>query len=883
MTSPAVPAASSDGRFEVNLFERFCAQARKTPRARAIAHELGEVSYEDLLNRSNRFREALARLGLDAEQPVGVMMPRTPDLVACLLACLAQGLVYVPLDLENPPERTRRIVEGVRCRAIVGDPSLYGRFLGALDDPQGPLAGLAFVDLSVVSDKGSAGPVLPVAPGGARLAYVLHTSGSTGAPKGVETEHRNVASMVDAAAELLAVTAQDCFLAASPIGFDSAVAEVFLPLLTGASLFLTDRGIWLSPAKLAADIVHHGVTMVATGPSTWAVILSELKAIPRLRVLISHAEALPAELARRLVVHAEQAWNLYGPTETTVWACGQRLPAPDALDALGLDGTAPIGSALANAELQVINEDGRAADAGEIGELWISGDGVARGYRFDPDTTARKFVERGPERTRFYRTGDLVSIATGGAAQYHGRIDDQMKIRGMRVEPGEVESALLSHPQVRQAAVTWFDNGTGSRSIVAAIAGRPAPEAPALVKWLETRLPPQMIPSRFVPLETLPLLTTGKVDRSAIRRAATEAVLPASDQALGSVTALALAGLWQRILRVPDVKADANFLAVGGDSLAAVRLAGAVEATFKVRLPIESIFDSPTLERMAALIDHTRAREAAGAGDGHVVSLVEAPGGLPIFFNAVDHRLGEDGQWTVHAPLYSITPWSRAFGFASGHSVVDLAAGHVAAVREVQPVGPYRLAGVAAGALVALEMAQQLEREGEQVESLFLLNPVVPADSSGKGAAAAGRRMGSPWRALEERFVDTDAWQKLMFRLTLQASRQSWSPLRWLAPSGRWPGFWYPGKRFIRRYLPKPYRGRALAFFETSDDRTLWSAWLGDNAESHVLDGAGQGPFSATALAQWMPALEKHIDELNWGGSVDGDRIDHRSAASQRS
>ncbi|MBL9210227.1 MAG: amino acid adenylation domain-containing protein, partial [Opitutaceae bacterium] len=718
--SPALPDA--------NVADLVIRQARATPDAVAIVDRAGPTTYAALAARAGAIEQLLRQRHVAPEQPIGVLMPRTASLIAVLLAVMRAGAAYVPLDPDDPAERNRRIVAQSGCHLILGDRTAHEALRATLASTT-PAAALDFVDVGRIEPGDPGREFPPSAPGGRRLAYLLFTSGSTGAPKGVEIEHASVVNLLFAARDLLGFTAADRYLAASTIGFDISVAEIFLPLITGGSLLLRDRSIWLDPRALADDLRTQGVTVLQMGPSVWSVVLAEVAPFPPVRVAISTGEPVPPPLARRIAAVGTQAWNLYGPTETTVWSTAHRLTT--AADASPQAISAPIGRPLANTTVTIVDETGRPVGPGERGELCLGGAGVARGYRHQPALTAERFVVLGPDGERHYRTGDVVAWNAHGELEYFGRNDDQLKIRGVRIEPREVEAAILEHPAVAQTAATWFE-GAGSRSIVAGVVRRAGAEVTvaALHTWLGTRLPAAMVPSRLVFLPALPLAPSGKVDRGAIRARVTAAPVEEdeTDEAPDGLNATerVIADIWQRLLKVPAVGVDDHFLAIGGDSLAAVKMISEVETLFKISLPVQTVFEAPTLRRLAARVERANEQSPESYESNYLFPLVEVPGSRPLFFSNVDLRLAIRGTWKAPCTLYSISHWAQGSGFIKAKSVGDLARQHVARIRKVQPEGPYRLAGFSFGGLVALEMARQLRQDGERVDFLLLLDPMLP-------------------------------------------------------------------------------------------------------------------------------------------------------------
>ena len=338
-----------------NLFTLFAQQVKRRPEAVAVVDRTCEKSYTELEAHAGRVAAGLVEEGLELEQPVGVLMQRSADLVSTLLGVLKAGGCYVPLDPDDPYERTSRIAKEAGCKFVVGHSLLLKDFRVAMTSLPDLATDIVYLDSTEaganVDDTETILPE-PLPPAGNRLAYVLFTSGSTGNPKGVEVEHRSVINLLLAVRDLLGFTESDRYLATSTIGFDISVAEIFLPLITGGSVMLHDRRLVLEPGYLADEIRKHGVTVFQTGPSVWSVILAEVADFPRLRVAISTGEAISPALANRLSVVGDSVWNLYGPTEATVWATGHRLGSSGPVDPNRSSISAPIGRPFVNVDVR---------------------------------------------------------------------------------------------------------------------------------------------------------------------------------------------------------------------------------------------------------------------------------------------------------------------------------------------------------------------------------------------------------------------------------------------------------------------------------------------------------------------------------------------------
>lgn len=880
---------------ESNVFALFERHATMTPDAVAVVDADGPSSYRAISDRAEAVCRFLHSQNLAPEQPVGVLMQRRAELLAVLLGVWKAGGAYVPIDPDDPPDRVLRMLGACACQIMLGDRPLLDRLLmEAQSSNAASMAPPLCVGVDTIPAPGADAERSAIAAGGSRLAYLLFTSGSTGEPKAVAVEHRNVVALLRSACELLNFSRRDRYLAASTIAFDASITELFLPLATGASLVMRDRKILLDPKRLANDIRECGVSVVQTGPSVWSVLLAEIPDFPRVRVAITHGEAVDPELARRLCGYGEEVWNLYGPTETTVWAAGQRLTPepPESVSAI----SAPIGKPLPHLRAFVIDGQGEPVGQGVEGELCLAGPSVARGYYGNDALTRERFVHIQGERV--YRTGDMVLRDDSDTMHYFGRNDDQMKIRGVRIEPSEVEAALLRDPRVKQAATTWFPTQSGSRAIVAAVVARPGHSLKAqdLYDGLQTRLPRPMIPARFIFVPWLPMTTSGKVDRKALREAAIaehsdverDVRAPVSRPRY-SETEWALAEMWQRLIGVKHVKKDDHFFSIGGDSLSAVEMMVEAEALFDVQLPVHLTFEAPTLEDLARRIDAARSHSEADIAEDFVFPLTGDGDDTPIFFCHPDLILARKGLWTVPCRVYAIVYWAKGSGIIRASSIETLAAAHLANVKKIQPQGPYRLAGYSLGGLIALEMAQQLKAAGEEVDLLFLLDPMAPhhlavessnitpirPDPLRVRALRRSRRIlqgpreqgWSSWlsamTALPESLKRLSIISWVHFLLVDQHLKRPNSASKLLLPKNRWGAFWFSARRLVKRYVAQPYGGRTLAVFceDNSWSRETYKALLGTSADFHILESMHRSVFHGPTLEHWMGWLGEIVSD----------------------
>ncbi|NQZ89841.1 MAG: amino acid adenylation domain-containing protein [Colwellia sp.] len=594
-------------KYDENLYALFSAQANATPDAIAIVEGITtSTSYAELDRQATQIAAYLYTRHLSTEQPVGVMLPRTATMIAALLGILKSGSAYVPIDPDDPIARRLKIMTASGCKLVLTNDSSIDESRTSSLNFSSSVASIELLDINKIHVDSEEAALTAIASGGDRLAYIIFTSGSLGEPKGVEIEHRSVVNLLTTTRNLIGFTSADCFLAASTVGFDISVVELFLPLITGGRLLLRDRNCLMQPRQLAEDIRQYGVSVMQTGPSVWAVILAGVTNFPHLRVVISTAESLPHDLGRKLIDIGDQVWNLYGPTETTIWSTGLRITTETKEDPAFPCSSISIGHPLANTYLRIINEQGERVLDGEHGELCLAGMGLARGYYNNKALTLEKFVKMGDDQQRYYKTGDIVSWSAEGTLLYHGRNDEQMKIHGVRIDPGEVEACLLSHPGVAQAAITWYQGTSTARSVIAAIVvEKDSSVTPRqLYDWLTVRLPAPMIPSRYTFCNVLPLSNSGKVDRFAVRELAEREVDTSPRHARTLThTERKVMRIWQRVLGIENIALNDHFFSMGGDSLAAVSVIAHIEDVFIKNLSVRLVFEAPTIEQFAAHID----------------------------------------------------------------------------------------------------------------------------------------------------------------------------------------------------------------------------------------------------------------------------------------
>ena len=571
----------------------FDAQARRTPDAPAVLFEGRALSYAELDACANRLAHHLLALGVRSESLVGVWMERSIDMVVALLAVLKAGAAYVPLDPAFPRDRLAFMIGDAALDVVLTHSALAA---GLAAD--GPSAVRMDADAAAIAALPATPPAVDVA--ASHLAYAIYTSGSTGRPKGVEIEHAAVVNFLRSMHAEPGIVVGDRLVAVTTLSFDIAGLEIWGPLTAGGTVVLASRTTALDGLQLAALLDQAQATLLQATPATWRLLLeSGWRGRPGLKMLCG-GEALPRDLADRLLALPGELWNMYGPTETTIWSTLCRVH----------DTTRPIaiGRPIAETTVHVLEASGLPAPLGVAGELCIGGAGVARGYRNRPEMTAERFVhvtigDAAPERV--YRTGDLVRLRRDGQLEFVGRRDHQLKIRGFRVEPGEIETALLEHPAVKQAVVVGRHATPTDVRLVAYVvfqAGETLTTSDVR-RHLRVSLPEYMIPSMMMTVDSIATTPNGKVDRGALPDPFMNAMQPGPTYlppAPGPEQAMA--EIWRDVLRIELVGAEDNFFELGGHSLLALRVTAAVKKQLGRRLDPRLLFFQNLRQVTAAVV-----------------------------------------------------------------------------------------------------------------------------------------------------------------------------------------------------------------------------------------------------------------------------------------
>jgi amino acid adenylation domain-containing protein len=585
---------------ELCLHELIEAQVERTPDAVAVEFEGKVLTYRGLNHRANQLAWRLRELGVVPEAPVGVCVERSLNLLVALLAVLKAGGLYVPLDPSYPQERLSFMLEDSKVLVLL----TQGRQREKLPAvPDGAIC------LAVERAWGAVnGGNLRVWASPEQLAYVLYTSGSTGRPKGVAIPHKALVNFLESMRTRPGLSAADRLLAVTSLSFDISGLELYLPLLAGAQVDLVSREMAIDGARLQARLRDSGATVMQATPSTWQMMIDSGWQGKTLLKVLCGGEAMPENLSMELRQRADSVWNLYGPTETTVWSTLSRIEA---------DGVT-IGRPIENTGVVLLDVHLEPLPVGVPGELHIGGTGLARCYYGRPELTATFFVPNpycgldGEPGSRLYRTGDLARYLPDGRIEHLGRIDNQLKVRGFRIEPGEVETALVAHPAVGRVVVIAREERLVA--FLVAREGQVQPTAADLRDSLSAALPDFMMPTVFIWLSELPLTPSGKVDRRTLARMRISAVAAERHVPPRNELECEIAALWREVLRVEQVGVEDNFFELGGHSLLATQVVSRLRAAFGIELPLRRLFESPTVSALAAAVETARSEGAIAAG-----------------------------------------------------------------------------------------------------------------------------------------------------------------------------------------------------------------------------------------------------------------------------
>lgn len=889
------------------VWQQFRRRAAESPHLPAVATPAGTVSYGDLRERADRLTARLLAHGVRPEDRVGILLERGPELVAAIIGAAGAGAAYVPLDPEWPAERLAYMIRQSGARAALTSATLKHLVPETL---------ALEIDASPALARDEAIPAVPGCHPDAPV-YVIYTSGSTGQAKGVAVTHRALALRVAGMVRRYGLVLGDRILQFLSPSTDAFGEELYPALAAGATLYMHPRPAQVAPDDLVELIRAEEIGILHLPATYWAWLATALDASGRrlpssLRLTIVGGEAAPPACVLRWLARTAPGSafvNAYGPTEATITATTGILHSERELEQLS---RLPVGVPLPDTRVYLLDESLGLVPAGGIGEIYIGGAALARGYLNDPAATASRFLpdpfaSEGP--ARMYRTGDRGSWLPDGRLDFHGRLDEQIKLRGHRIEPGEIESALNRHPGVHQGVVTvrgegehaellaclvpdagaWQPRSSESvpeRDVERALSGwMPAPEAGAgtdgsaalthasLAAHLRRTLPEYMIPSSFRVFDAFPLTPSGKVDRRALV-GGVPLQAPVDRSAPRDSLEAEIHQIWRDVLNVATVGIREDFFAVGGHSLRAIALAARLEQAFGSGIPVRLLFEKRTIEQQAAFIRQEKSQSLRGClvplrptGSLRPVFLVHPGGGLVQVYTDLVAAL--DPQH----PVYGL----QSYGFGAGEvpmrRVEEMAARYLDEIRTVQPAGPYQLAGLSLGCVVVYEMAQQLAAMGETVSFLALLDsgpvsqPVRYSDEEWQREMEAWEGNYPARRAAIELGIDEAEMYRLpreeRVKRYLTGAQQAGIVPRDLTLE--------QFQRFVRvfgsnvlalyQYEPRPYAGSVMLVRTAlrGDDETLGWGSVAGNLTIHELPGTHMNFFRQPYVDRLAALFQQHL------------------------
>jgi amino acid adenylation domain-containing protein len=811
----------------VRLFE---AQVAHTPLRRAAACGEEARTYSELDRDANRLAHHLLERGARRGDYIGICLERSLEMLCAMLAVMKMGGVYVPLDPRFPVDRLEFMAADAALAAIITHDRTENTF---------PMRTRCIhLDRERVEIAAASAERFRTEPKPTDPVYVLYTSGSTGKPKGVQIHHRGLVNFLWSMRSEPGIQETDVLLAVTTLSFDIAEMELLLPLIAGARVHIATSDESRDPKKLSRLIDWSEATILQATPGQWRMLLdSGWKGKAGFRMLCG-GEPLRPSLAEALIPKGE-LWNMYGPTETTIWSSVCRITSANDIT---------VGAPIANTWFYVLDEEQRPVPAGEKGELYIGGDGVADGYLNRTDLTEERFLPdrfREEAKARMYRTGDLAAIRPDGRTDIFGRTDSQVKVRGFRIELGEIESVLAQCPLVRENAVVVKAEPTGEPALAAYfVALRSKDLAGEIRSFLKSKLPAYMIPSHLIELAEMPRLPNGKINRNALPDL-TQIAEHEDNGGEGSDELEAkLLSIWRSVLERPSIGRDSDFFDAGGSSILAARLFTRIEKQLGKDLPLSTLLQAPTVAKLAAVIRDTGWTPPWGtlvpictAGSKPPLFLVHAIGGNIVSFRSFASCFDGD------QPVYGIQARGLDGRAEVATSVEEMAADYIRAIRSVQPFGPYRIGGFSAGGIVAFEMARQLQREGDDTALLVLLDTQIGSPDD-IGAASSEFSTLERWRRmllLNLRALRCTDW-KVFAGLKLrnwQMSFHIWANGKGFGRLNTWEAFMLA----LRRYQPEPYRGNAVLFrakneiVEYPDPTFGWKPWI--HGDLRIFDTEG--------------------------------------------
>lgn len=693
-------------------------QAESTPGSTAVCYNDTKLNYMELKVMTNQMTGYLVANGVTKGSIIGIALDRSIELVITLLAIFKAGAAYVPLDPDYPNQRLEYMLDNSKAALLITNAAYK-------EELKTSCPKLILEDIIPVLPN--YGTTQAIELSAEDLAYIIYTSGSTGQPKGVMIEHRSLLNLIQSVQKFPGLQQNDKLLSLTTMSFDISVLEFFLPLTVGATLYLADADFAKDGEAIVKFINQENISFLQATPSTYKMMIAAgWNESGKIKV-ISCGEQLPKDLADKILSKRARLFNMYGPTETTIYSTGKEILKEESL--------ITIGKPLDNTGIFILDEDQHYVEDGEIGEICISGSGLARGYFEKPELTSEKFIyiHYQGKNLRVYRTGDLGKILENGEIQCFGRVDHQIKIRGYRIETGEIEYALTQEEDIAEAMVTCWSGPGGDTRIAAYIVmdarhankeltGRSA-------RWrssLRSALPFYMIPNDFLIIDKFPLLENGKINRNKLPTPNIEVKQAREDALPRNALEKLIANVWAKHLGVGNIGIYDNFFDLGGHSLTAIKAIVEIKRESGKYLPLGSLFKNPTISELALVLQNETNKSGVESlvplkpdGSRAPLYMIHGLGATVFKFYDLAHQLHPD------QPVYGIQARGVDALERAAESIEEMASQYVSEIISSNPDGPYYLAGYSLGGIIAFEMTKQLEALGKNVAALIMFDTFI--------------------------------------------------------------------------------------------------------------------------------------------------------------
>ncbi|BDQ02803.1 amino acid adenylation domain-containing protein [Ignavibacterium sp.] len=698
----------------MTVYSLFKKQVSDSPNSIAISFNGNKISYKKLAEESDKIAHLLIESGVKPGDIVGLCINRSAEMIIALLGIIKSGAAYLPLDPFFPDKRLEYMLNDSATRFLITESLLFpkfsyykGKFIDVNEIKQIKLS-------SEVVDKSDEN----------NLAYVIYTSGSTGNPKGVQIAHYSLTNFLLSMQKTPGISEKDNILALTTLSFDISGLEIFLPLITGAKITIATRDEAKDGKSLLDKIKKEKVTIVQATPSTWKMMIdSGWNEKLKIKALCG-GEPLPQDIAAKLLELVDELWNMYGPTETTIWSSCSRVIKGESIH---------LGKPIANTQFYIVDRDLNFCPPGVAGELLIGGAGLSIGYLNRDDLTTEKFITNPFDKegkSKVYRTGDLVKLNSKMQLEFLGRIDNQVKIRGYRIELEEIENVIKKNEAVKDCAVVVKEVNNDKKIIAYLVLKSKLSEEnlPSEINSIRDvairNLPDYMIPALIIPIEQFPLTPNNKIDKKALAARDISGIISHTSTAKAETEMQkTFVNIWENLLGISGIGIDDNFFELGGHSILAAQMLADFEKATGKKIPLAEMFTSQTIRQLAKIVesDNTELKWSP------LVEIKKGDASLPPLF--LVH--GAEGNILLYRDLAKRLNSNRSvYGIqARGlngedhihHSIEEMAADYIKAIKTVQPKGPYHIGGYCMGGSVAYEMALQLSEKGESVANVFLL------------------------------------------------------------------------------------------------------------------------------------------------------------------